>query len=171
MIHSRAIYCSLKVLVSSFLLVSGYLALDAQEALLSSGGDATGAGGAAAYSVGQIAYSHYNADLGQVTQGVQQSYLVIMVGSSGPLPDISVSMYPNPVKAGTTILWEDSSIGIGTGTFSFTLCDIYGKLLAREKITGQLTNVSFEDFPEGVYVLQVFNTNILIKTFKVIKTN
>ena len=46
----------------------------AQESVNAAGGDATGVGGAASYSVGQVVYTTIGADGTTVAQGVQQAF-------------------------------------------------------------------------------------------------
>lgn len=46
----------------------------AQQATLSAGGDATGAGGSVSFSVGQVAYQHVSDVGGSVNEGVQQPF-------------------------------------------------------------------------------------------------
>ena len=56
-----------------FLLLLGFgLTAQAQQATTATGGDATGSGGSAAYSVGQIVYTTHTGTTGSVAQGVQQ---------------------------------------------------------------------------------------------------
>jgi len=57
------------------LILVGFLAKPyAQSTPLSSGGDASGSGGTASYSLGEVAYTSINSTGGFVIQGVQQAY-------------------------------------------------------------------------------------------------
>ena len=61
--HKKLLFCTVLLLLSIG-------ALQAQEAVLSAGGNATGNGGSVSYSIGQVAYTASGTN-GTVTQGVQ----------------------------------------------------------------------------------------------------
>ncbi|MFM2191538.1 MAG: hypothetical protein RLZZ118_495, partial [Bacteroidota bacterium] len=61
-----------KFLNLTLLLLGFVLTAQAQQATTATGGDATGSGGSAAYSVGQIVYTTHTGTTGSVAQGVQQ---------------------------------------------------------------------------------------------------
>jgi len=53
---------------------------------------------------------------------------------------------------------------------NYQLYDIRGRLLDQSRLTGTLTNISMERFPESVYLLKVSTEEkLLIKTFKIVK--
>ena len=60
--------------ITTFLLSVSLGALQAQQAVLTSGGDATGTGGSAGYSIGQTVYSTTSGANGSVAHGVQQAF-------------------------------------------------------------------------------------------------
>ena len=53
----------------------------AQESVNSTGGNATGSGGTVAYSVGQVVYTANTGSSGNVEQGVQHAYEILVVGT------------------------------------------------------------------------------------------
>ena len=63
-----------KTITSVAFLLLGLGGLHAQESPTASGGEATGTGGTASYSVGQVVYTTNTDATGTVTQGVQQAY-------------------------------------------------------------------------------------------------
>ena len=66
-------------LSSIFLLTIWLARLQAQEATTATGGDATGNGGFASYSVGQVVYTNNTGAGGSVLQGIQQPYDISVV--------------------------------------------------------------------------------------------
>jgi len=153
-------------------LVTGGLAgIHAQNAVLSSGGDASGTGGSVAYSVGQAAYTSYSGEVGSISLGVQQSYQVIMVGTDEPDISFSASIYPNPVNTSVYLKLEKQNPVIGMDNLSFGLYDINGKLLLQKEITADMTSLPMEHLTNAVYILRVIYNNSEIKTFKIFKTN
>lgn len=70
----------------------------AQSSVNATGGNASGDGGSASYSVGQVVYTANTGTNGSVAQGVQQPYEISVVTGIEEAHDIklSVSVYPNP---------------------------------------------------------------------------
>lgn len=141
----------------------------AQDTVLSSGGDATASPGSVSYSIGQVAYTSQSSLAGIVNAGVQQPIEVIMVGSEEPLSGVTIGIFPNPSK--DYLVLELSGEDMVHRQFSFSLYDLYGKLLLREHIAGRSVTVPLEAYTHGMYLLKVSHNNDVIKTFKVIKTN
>ena len=73
---------------------------NAQQATVTSGGNATGTGGTSSYSVGQIAYTIITGAGGSINQGVQQPYEFFTLGNDD-FPEIQLTMtvYPNPTTS------------------------------------------------------------------------
>ncbi len=157
------------IIVFSF--ITGMAGLNAQSAVLSAGGDATGSDGSVAYSVGQVAYTSYTGEDGSVSLGIQQPFLRIMVGNEDPETGIAVSISPNPAFASVNLKLDDQFLFINPESFSFGLYDIEGKLLLHQEIISPVTSISMDMFPNAVYILRVSRKNAAIKTFKIFKTN
>ena len=70
--------------------------LQGQQAVVTTGGTATGAGGSATYTVGQVAYQTYTGSSGSVAQGVQQPWEISTVTAIENTEGISlaISVYP-----------------------------------------------------------------------------
>ena len=141
----------------------------AQDSVLSSGGDATASRGSVSFSIGQVAYTSQSSQDGVVNAGVQQPVLAIMVGNEEPLSEVTVGIYPNPTKDKLVI--ELSGEYPARGRHSFSLYDLYGKLLLQEHILSSPVIVPLDTYAHGMYLLKVSHDTDVIKTFKVIKTN
>jgi len=154
----------LAILLSGFLWVSF---AQAQQSANATGGDASGSGGTAAYSVGQIVYTTNTATTGSVAQGVQQPYEISIVsGIDNPTVNIELSAYPNP----TTDYIKLKVEGEKFEDLNYTLVDITGKLIASEKITSSTEIIGMENLASACYLLRVTNNNNKeLKTFKIIK--
>lgn len=182
-----------KVKISAaFILSIGLNGLFAQEAILTTGGNALGSGGSASYSVGQVFYSIYTGTNGTETQGVQQPYEIMVVTSienannlkmatiskTDPSSSLATSFkdyksinlqciaYPNPTSDILTLTIEY----FAKGNLSYRLFDIYGKLLEYKKVENNNTVISMGNLVPGTYFLNVVQCNKEIKTFKIIKT-
>jgi hypothetical protein len=86
------------ILVIAFLFGAGRIVLQAQETVPVSGGNATGTGGTASYTVGQIVNITNIGTTGSSVQGVQQPYEISVVTGIDDALGISIEMvvYPNP---------------------------------------------------------------------------
>ena len=154
-------------LLAMFTLLSG---IHAQHAVLASGGDASGEGGTVAYSIGQVVYKNVKSGAGEVSQGVQQAYLSIMVSNDEPALVFQAGLYPNPVQSDLQ-LQLSSEKSFDLTNFTYTLYDLSGMELTNGKIENEVTNISVADKSEGVYFLELRHETNPIQTFKVIKTH
>lgn len=152
------------------LLGLGLTGLQAQTSVNATGGNASGSGGTASYSVGQIVYTTNAGTNGSVAQGVQQPYEISVVDgleeSDGI--DFSVSVYPNPAND-YLVLEIGNPTTSGYQSMSYQLFDINGKLLQEEKIAGTQTNIVMNNLAAATYFVKVVQDNQEIKIFKIIK--
>jgi hypothetical protein len=146
----------------------------AQESVNATGGNATGSGGSASYSVGQVAYKTHTGTNGSVAEGVQQPYEISVVTGLEEAKNISltVSAYPNPTTDYLTLEID----GEVQTQYIASLYDMNGKLLQSEKITGNQTSIDMSNLVPATYFVKVVveSSHDLslkeIKTFKIIKT-
>ncbi len=140
--------------------------INAQEAVLTTGGEASGDGGTVSYSVGQVVYTTNTGTSGSVLQGVQQPYEISVPTAMENTEDvILISAYPNPVK-------DILKLKTGQRDFnalSYRLFDMGGRLIMEEKITGSETSINMQTLSPSVYLLKVIEDDKEIKTFKIIK--
>jgi len=149
------------------LLGLGIAGLQAQTAVTSTGGNASGSGGSASYSVGQVVYTTNIGTNGSVAQGVQQPYEISVVTAIEQAKGInlSVTAYPNPTTDYLTLRIDEFDIS----NLSFQLYDMNGKLLQNEKITGNQTSIVMSNLVPATYFVKVIQENKEVKTFKIIK--
>jgi len=153
-----------KIFMSAAFLLLGLGGLHAQESPTAAGGEGTGAGGTASYSVGQVVYTTNRGTNGSVAQGVQQPYEIsTTVGINETSINLEMSVYPNPTTNYLTLKVEDNS------NLSYQLYDLQGKVIENKKINSNSINISLEEKPTAAYFLNVINNNQIVKTFKVIK--
>ena len=70
---------------------------NAQETIPSTGGNASGTGGATSYTVGQLVYTTNISTTGSVSQGVQQAFEFQTLSNPGLLAaQLTAVTYPNP---------------------------------------------------------------------------
>lgn len=135
-----------------------------QKSIVATGGKATGTGGTASFSVGQISYKSPNGNI--VSDGVQQPYEIVTLGKSN-FENILLKMnvFPNPTTDELRL-----KIGHNREILSYQLFDINGKSLSdTQKIADQETIINFKNFDKGIYFLKITSNNQTLKTFKIIK--
>ena len=149
--------------IITFLLL-GIGVTNAQETVTTTGGEASGTGGTASYSVGQVVYTTATGTNGSVAQGVQQPYEIsTTVGIKETSINLELSVYPNPTTDYLTLKVADFE------TLNFQLIDIQGRIIENKKVTTSNTILKMEALPKAVYFLNVTKNNRIIKTFKIVK--
>ena len=152
-----------KMTIITFLLL-GIGVTNAQETVTTTGGEASGTGGTASYSVGQVVYTTATGTNGSVAQGVQQPYEIsTTVGIKETSINLELSVYPNPTTDYLTLKVADFE------TLNFQLIDIQGRIIENKKVTASNTILKMEALPKAVYFLNVTKNNRIIKTFKIVK--
>jgi hypothetical protein len=138
-----------------------------QQTIPATGGDASGASGSVSYTVGQIVYSSNSGSNGSEHQGVQQPYEISVITNLDELPEITLEIlaFPNPTD-GNLVL------SIASLPFESAYCrisDLNGKHLFETKLIQENTDIHMQNYPAGVYLLQVFINTNTTKVFKIIK--
>ena len=152
------------VLLTAGLLWAGFA--QAQESANASGGDATGSGGAVAYSIGQVVYTTNTGSNGSVAQGVQHAYEIFTVGIKETALNISLTAFPNPTTDNLTLQISDYN----NEKLSYQLFDMQGKQLSNGQIVAQQTQINMNNLPTATYFINVVNQeNREVKSFKIIK--
>lgn len=153
-----------KTILSFAVILLGLGSMNAQEAIITSGGDISSNSGKISYSVGQTFYTFDTGSNGAVLKGIQQPYeIFITLGEDES--NINLRIFPNPTS-NLLSLSIDSNNYIG---MSYQLIDINGRQLDENSITSSLTSVQLEQYPSSVYFLRVTRNQKHIKIFKIIK--
>ncbi|HKM94509.1 MAG TPA: T9SS type A sorting domain-containing protein [Prolixibacteraceae bacterium] len=146
--------------------------VQAQESVNATGGNATGSGGSASYSVGQIVYQTHTGSTGSLAQGVQQPFEISVVTAIEETKGInlSVMVYPNPTTDYLTLEVKEFDFS----NLSFQLYDMSGKLLQNGRITDNRTSIVMSNLMSATYFVKVVRSQGTasqqeVKTFKIIK--
>ena len=140
--------------------------LQAQDAVVSTGGDASGSGGTAAYSVGQVIYTTNTSSSGTISEGVQQAYEIYSVGIIETKLNISLLIFPNPTNNKITLQIQDYN----NEKLTYHLFDVQGKLLINKAIISNQTQINMSDLPSATYFINVVSQeNKKVQSFKIIK--
>ncbi len=151
------------------------------------GGNASGSGGSAAFTIGQLVYSPCTTNTGSVTEGINQPFEIYIIDAVYELTEIELeaNIYPNPTSGFLTLKIDD--LLLQNESLSYQLFDLNGKLLKRERITGIETKIEMQSYFSGTYFIKVINSgknensssvysneikdfkDQTLKTFKIIK--
>jgi hypothetical protein len=153
--------------VTLFLLCASFTVVQAQNSAVSSGGTATGEGGTASYSVGQVFHQTIEGDGGTLSEGVQQPYIIIIetgIETANKI-ELKAVAYPNPTTDKLILEIADFKIA----DLSYKITDINGKVIQKSNISSNKTEVSMNTYESGTYLFHINKNNTNVKTFKVIK--
>ena len=151
----------------AFCLFGSVTAIQAQNAFPASGGNATGNNGSVSYSVGQMTYNNYQSTTGKVSEGVQQPYEILIIGTDEAKGvSLAYSVHPNPTYGLLKLKLEK----IASDDLWYRLYDMNSKLLLSSQIDATEMEIPMEDLVPATYLLKIFEDQKEIKTFKIIKT-
>lgn len=154
-------------MISMILLLPGLwgTCMFAQQAVASAGGNGGGSGGKTSFTVGQTAWVPVTNEDFTVSAGVQHAYEVFVISDTRDLPDLSMSVYPNP-SAGRITLHTGGTVKPAT---VYQLFDGVGNLLEQQEISSSDMVISLGKLPAATYILRVLQAEKEIKVFKIIK--
>ncbi len=156
-------------LIVLYLIISGLIGLQAQNAVPASGGNASGSSGTVSYTIGQVVYTANSENIGSVAQGVQQPYEISNVGIEETKGiTLQCSAFPNPAY-NYLKLKVDALTMLSIRSISYQLYEMNGKLLQNKKAESNETIISMESLAPATYFLIVTDNNKKIKSFKIIK--
>ena len=140
--------------------------LFAQQGTVACGGEASGSGGTASYTIGQIDYVTATGSNGSVTQGIQQPFeIFVSVGEQVSNIKLTTSVYPNPTVETLVLKIENTEVT----NFTYQLYDATGKILIENKAEGVETTINMSQLSSSYYFLKVLENKKEVKTYKVIK--
>lgn len=134
----------------------------AQTSVATAGGEA----GTMSFSVGQTFVAPTTSDAGSITPGVQQAYEIstVEVGVADIPITLEAAVYPNPVTDRLTLRVDDSET-----TLRYTLTDANGRAIVADNIVEPQTSIEMANLAQGVYFLRIDDSDVLVRTFKIVK--
>lgn len=148
-------------------LCSALSCIQAQQAIPSSAGDASGPGGSSSYSVGQVLYNTNVSSIGSLAQGVQQAFeFQTSENIELLISQLETVFYPNPASE---YIYISIAGGHMRDRMRYTLFDINGKSVTSNRIASARTRIDLKNIAKGVYLLKLTANNRTLETFKVLK--
>lgn len=154
--------------LSCCILGLGSTTLFAQSGVMATGGSATGIGGSASFSIGQVFYLAPSSTAHNLIQGMQQPFEITVTGLEKNVQgiDLVATVYPIPSTESLTLKIENNK----WKNLSYELFDESGKLLSQGKVEGEETKLDVSSLSMAFYFLKVSEENQLVKTFKILKS-
>lgn len=144
----------------------GSVQLQAQQAVVPAGGNASGSSGSVSYTVGQVFYQTKEGPSAYATEGVQQPFEIFNLTS---VEDIEhspgISIFPNPTSD-YLIIELDESVN---RSMNYAVFDVSGKQVDNQLLSGIRTAIPTADLSSGTYFIAIFREGEKINTFKVVK--
>ncbi|MCF6294138.1 MAG: T9SS type A sorting domain-containing protein [Flavobacteriaceae bacterium] len=159
---------NIKAVFIFVLLLSIFNTTQAQEVILTSGDNASGSGGTASYSVGQIVQNTITGTNGSAIQGIQFYFESSTLTITDFETNLNISTYPNPTSSFLNIKVQGNQEN-QENTLSYKLFNILGELLVSGDIKNNAAEINVEQLPSATYLLRVSNSNNITKTYKIIK--
>ena len=143
----------------------------AQNALVPTGGEATGNAGTVSYTIGQIAVQTVANSNASVSEGVQQPFEIQTIGVDYyPQITLDAKVYPNPTADKLTLSIGNGVETHGRASLRAALFNNNGQHIRTLNVTGAQTDIDMTDLSSGTYYLRVTDDKQTLKTFKVVKT-
>ncbi len=152
--------------LSLFYTVIAINILQAQTSVNAGGGNATGSGGSASYSVGQIFNLSVNSTTGSINEGVQHPFELFTTDVDNIESFLKIfNVYPNPVTETLYLQKRESNAEITI----YRLLNADGKMLRTGVLTTDLLSIDIHSYAASVYFLEIIQKDKNPQTFKIIK--
>lgn len=155
-----------KILLLVCCLAVGIADVLAQQGICTTGGDTHG-NGTISYTVGQPFYVVSSSNSGSLTPGVQQTYVITTIETAIAeiSPMIKMNVYPNPTVDHLTLRIDNES----GKNLRYTLTDNNGRHLEKSNVETSLTDIDMSCYAPSVYFINVFNGDMRLQSFKIVK--
>ena len=132
------------------------------EVVSASGASFQNSSGYLSFTIGECITSTLTSSSAILTQGFHQTRLQSGVPVLS-LPDIQMSVFPNPVK---DLLILQIEVPQG---FDYLLYDVRGGLLERGQVLAERTEIDFSALAPAIYILRVRNQQEEVRLFQIVK--
>jgi hypothetical protein len=154
------------LLIAAFLLVVSlsYGQSDLQ-VVAPAGGNGQSSDTQVSWTLGETVTTTVTGENNTLTQGFQQPNLLVTAIKTEFDCAFAVNAFPNPT--GNILMVHVENIEIRD--LQYVLLDLNGKILEKKLLEGNITAVSIENYPAGIYLLKIKQSGDEIKMFEIIK--
>jgi hypothetical protein len=146
-----------------FLLCFG--TIQAQQITTSAGDFNSNTAGSVSWTLGECVTNTYVGTNFVLTQGFQQSKLLITSIKDVSRNSLVLSIYPNPTSDFVLLKVTPES----SKNLRYMLFDMNGKLLSEEKVTDSETKIPFNYLTAGTYLLKLITNGQEMQVYKIVK--
>jgi len=158
---------------SIFFLINLFLSLlsnaqsTEQQVISTSGNHGSSASHQLSWTIGEPVIESVVATNYTLTQGFHQTNLVITDVTDNELPEVEMSVYPNPSM---DVIYLNVKTPIQQQT-EYILYDETGRILRKTQIVDDISIIDLRVLASATYILVVRSNSTIIKSFKVVKQN
>ena len=153
------------LLLACGLSLLGYTVGHGQTSVNAAGGEASGSGGVASFTIGETIFTDPSGDGGISSQGVQQTYDISTGIDELASVELLLNIFPNPASSTVTLSIAEPNVT----DFRYRMYDLNGKLLLENRVQADLSLIPIENYPDATYLLEVLLDNRPVKSFTIIK--
>ena len=134
--------------------------------ILSTGGDFHQTPhGSLSFTIGEPISETFEAGENVLTQGFQQSKLIITAIETPETENFNLQVFPNPTHSIITIKATEEV----QHALQYVLCDLNGKVLYETCSDQSMIEIDLINVCPGTYLLKIINDEKLMATYKIIK--
>jgi len=153
------------IITTALLFIFVATELSGQVIVPAGGGNATGAGGSASYTIGQTMVAGSD-ESKSVAQGFQQPYEIILVGINEMTGiKLECKLFPNPATDYIKLKLENYE----GGELTVVLFDMGGTMLLNSKLESDELMIPMQGRKPGTYFLKLTDGKLDLRIFKIIK--
>jgi hypothetical protein len=157
----------MKQTLQVFLFMLSCTTVHAQQVVATAGATSQTASGGISYTIGEIVTETFTASGTTLTQGFQQTKLVITAINMITDLGYTIEVFPNPATDFVKLSVSSNKVK----GLHYVLYDINGKTIATKQLESTETTIPFSDISCASYILKVFDGQKEVKSFKIIKSN
>jgi len=155
----------MKQLLQMFLFMLCCITGYSQQVVSSAGATSQTSSGGISYTIGEAITETHTASGKTLTQGFQQTKLVITAIHETKDLGYTLTAYPNPANDFVKLSVSDSKVN----GLRYVLYDLNGKIISSKQLDNTEMVIPFSDAASASYILKVFNGQQEVKSFKIIK--
>lgn len=155
----------MKQILQVFFFMLCYITAYSQQVVSSAGATSQTSSGGISYTIGESITETHSVSGKTLTQGFQQTKLVITAINETKDLGYTLTAFPNPTNDFVKLSISDSKVN----GLRYVLYDLNGKVISSKQLDSSETVIPFSDATNASYILKVFNGQKEIKSFKIIK--
>jgi len=153
------------IILASILIKASYSQTLFPYVYSSFGGFASNATVQLTWTAGEPFYETVTNSNNTLTQGFNQTVIVSQLSDINENDTYKIACFPNPTTSFVKVILQSENFT----NLNLQVIDLQGKVLFSQKTVDNYTQIDFSKFANGVYLLNIFDKNQKIKSFKIQK--